>query len=273
MKLAVIIPVGYVDRHGYERNLYECVGSFAAFADQIYLAESLRDAPGLVELAAYRPNIRIVESDDARFEQDADGNEVYDYARVVDLLNITLDVARADGCDVAVQVACNWYIPTAVGAQLRAECEAMTEPWAWLYWRYQLAGQLFHTADRAPWIVNLHPGWRFKLQDRLIGPSGELAPEYEHGDWPERDVAALIDTPLELTVPELADKFNRIKCYQGLVAKRNPVFDWDYWRPYYARRFAAKKRDDATPVEAGRIIMARSTPDMASQIVLREMGL
>lgn len=271
MKLAVIIPVGYVDRHGYQRHLYECVGSFAAWADHVYLAESLREAPGLAELAAYRANISIVESDAARFEQDADGNEVYDYARVVDLLNVALEVATADGYDVVVQAACNWYITTRTMLALRAELAAMTEPWAWLYWRYQLAGQLFHCCDRAPWIINLHHGWRFKLQDRLIAPDGELAPEYEHGDWPERDAHAVIDPPLELTLAELTDKCNRIKCYQGLVPKRNPVFDWGYWGPYYVRRFAAKKRDDRPPAEIGRIIAQRSEAEFVSQIVLREI--
>jgi hypothetical protein len=277
LKLAVIIPVGYVDRHGYQRNLYECVASAASFADHVYLAESLRDAPGLAALAAYKSNISIVESDAARFARDSENNDIYDYARVVDLLNVALDTARSDGYNVAIQMACNWYITTKTQRLLRLEVRDLLdrgEPWAWLYWRYQLAGQMFHCGDRAPWVVNLQQGWRFALQDKLVSLDGtQFAPEYERGEWRERDGHAIIDTPLELTRDELRDKFNRIKCYQGLVPKRNPVFDWDYWGPYYVRRFGAKQRDDRAPVEAGRIIAQRSQADFVSQIVLRGMGL
>jgi len=50
MKVAAICPIGYVDRWGYQRHLYECLGSFASCADLVLLPESYRDAPGAAEL-------------------------------------------------------------------------------------------------------------------------------------------------------------------------------------------------------------------------------
>jgi hypothetical protein len=276
VKLAVIIPVGFVDRHGYQRHLYECVGSFAGF-DRLYLAESLRVAPGLAELAQ-ATGATIVEDEACRFEITPDGAERYDYGQVNALRNVALDRARADGCDAVFEAACNWYAPPDVVVNIRLNAEVMLAadlPWAWLYWRYQLAGQLYHTGDRAPWLVNLHYGYQYTPQDWLVGPDGGRTAGYEHGDWVARDNVALIDCPLEMTLDELRDKSNRVRCYQDLVPKRNPVFDWNYWRAYYVRRFgpAMKTFSDEALQGVGRIVAARSQPDFISQIVLREMGL
>jgi hypothetical protein len=274
VKIAVIIPVGWIDRWGYDRYLHECVGSFAERADMTILVGSHRETPGVGALLAACPRTSFLCDERTWFKQDASGGEVFDFTLVNAAENLALDEARQAGCDVALQASSNWYVPLPAWVRIAARCAIMLEsnaPFAPLYIRYQLGGVLFHCNLMYPWIVNLHRDWRFWPVASLWGPDSWERMEY--GDYSAHDGGAVIDVPLEITVDELAGKCNYFRCYNDLLPKRPKVFDWDYWRKYYVAKFGQKVPSADALQGVGVAVMEKARPDFVSAVVLKELGL
>ncbi len=275
MKTCVICPIGFVDRWGYQRHLYEYIGSFAAGADLILLSESYRDAPLATELAARFPGVFLVSDERTWFKLDENRREIFDFENLNTCANIGLDIAREADCDVAIQISSNWYVLPDVWNEITERCGRMLDagrPFDWLAGRYQLGGVLFHTDIRYPWIINLHNDWRYALVGSAVSAEGERA-SLERGDLREYDAEAIVDVPLEITVEEMAGKMNVFRCYHDLMPKRKPVFDWDFWRGYYVAKFGKMIRSEEIPSGVGVIVAAANRPEFASSIVLGEMGL
>jgi hypothetical protein len=273
VKVAVIIPVGWIDRWGYERYLYECVGSFAHYADATILAGSHRETPGVKALLSACPRTAFVCDARTWFSLDAGGNEVFDFNRVNAAENVALDVAREAGCDVALQASSNWYVTGSAWERIATRCTTMLlsdAPYAPLYIRYQLGGVLFHCNLMYPWIVNLRRDWRFVPVASVRGTGGGMMLEYD--DYSAFDGEAVVDVPLEITVDELRDKTTYNRGYHDLSPKHPETFDWDYWRAYYVKKFGLKVRTHERPAGIGETIAAASRPEFVSNIVLRELG-
>jgi len=106
---------------------------------------------------------------------------------------------------------------------------------------------------------------RFSM-DSLVVEETEIV-WMERGDF-RPDAPPVVDVQLEMTVEDLADKMNFIRCYSDLVPKRKPVFEWDYWFPYYVKKFEAKRRAGAGGGATFSAIARKSRPEFVSHRVL-----
>jgi hypothetical protein len=96
---------------------------------------------------------------------------------------------------------------------------------------------------------------------------------WEYGQWQTHTDEAMVDVPLEMSVEDLADKLNDFRCYHDLMPKRNPVFDWSYWRGYYSHKFGQKSVSGEELSPMGKRIAAISQPHFVSHTVLQEIGI
>lgn len=249
MKLAIICPIGNLDCHGYQHVYQTCIASMAAFADAIYVPHSTRNRAGVDELIMTYDDIVYIGDERTWFEMGESG-ERFDLLRLRENVNLALDMARADGFDVALCVEVNQYVPIAAREPLRKECElvlAMDQPYGWLYRRDQLASVTFHASLRRPWIFNLAYSARLEIPDGAKVGDGPLI-QHARGNWPEDSAVAVVDCALEMSMDDLRDKLEFFRFYSEFVSKRPTRFDWAYWREYSVNKFR-QKQPDKTPLD------------------------
>jgi len=266
MKIAAIVPIGYLDRMGYQHVWYECVGSIASFADHVYLVSSVRE-PGATFAQS---NVTMISDEATWFARTPEGAEWFDAYKVMENVNSAAHLAASEGYDVGVCLMVNNYVPVEARAILRWRCEGVAEhPGVvhFLYRRDQLGDQMFGASVQLPFMVNLHRDtWRFST-DSLVLDSGVIM-KMVRGDWPNHDAEAIVDVQLEMTVDDLRDKQTFIRNYRDLVPKRPAGWDWDYWRHYYVEKFRQKRRAGTVTDPTGLAIAAKSRPDFVSHEVL-----
>jgi len=273
MKIAAIVPIGYLDRMGYQHVWYECVGSIASFADHVYLVSSVRE-PGAVFTQS---NVTLISDEATWFARTPEGAEWFDAYRVMENVNSAAHLAASEGYDVGICLMVNNYVPDGTGKWLRACCEGMLLKgfaFEYLYRQDQLGDQLFSASVRLPFIVNLHLQYvRFSADSLEVG--GSLGDLYmmERDDFRASDFEAIVDVQLEMTVDDLREKQTFIRNYRDLVPKRPAGWDWDYWRHYYVEKFRQKRRAGTVTDPTGLAIAAKSRPDFVSHEVLGELGI
>jgi hypothetical protein len=276
MKLAAICPIGNLNRMGYQNVAEPCINSMAEFADRVYLVQSMRDDDDAFLWALDRwNNIEVVAGWHTYMARNVDGTQRFNSMRILENCNVGLKEAREEGCDAAVVLFSNNYIPEPSMEPLKRALKTMLsrgDPWAWHYRMDQLAGQLFHASVMMPFLVNLHSRPLMRIAfDAITDEQGVW--KMKRGNFSECDGRAIVDVQLEMTVEDLAEKMNFIRCYADLVPKRSPVFSWDgYWRKYYIEKFKRKAKSDAPLSPTGQRIAELCEPDFVSREVLGALG-
>lgn len=278
MKIALICPIYNLDRFGYQYTADLCIPSLAAFADRLYLIQS---CPDLYNDPAWRyrsAKVEVIDNEYTRFDLG-----LFDVAQYQQNILMGLTRARRDGCDVAINVSCNWYIPEDVGKTLRSIIQGMVDlpaAYAYLCVRYQLADRLSNVAVRHPSILNLRAGagWTFGVTDNLIRGDEVLTSDRTgrnaFGDGVHiANRTAVIDAGYNLTLKDLEDKITFVRGYSDILRKRPAEWDRDYWHDYYLHKVAAMpfSNDELSPV--GQQIAERCGPDFLSTQLIKELGL
>lgn len=270
VKIAVVCPLGYLDRHGYQNVYRACIASMAAFADELYLVQSVNDRTGIDELIMQYDNITLISGLNTYFEVE-NGKPLFDLLRIRDNVNIGIDAAADDDYDVALCVEVNQYVPVHVRDPLGLECAEVRDhdqPYGWLYRRDQLADKTFIPNLRRPWIFNLNFGARLEIPD---GASfdGKMIHHIRHA-WPEYNNISIVDCALEMTAKDLQDKLEFFRFYHEFCSKRPTSFDLEYWRQYSIAKFHQKQLDGEPLDVYGRAIagVAALHPDFMSHDVL-----
>lgn len=275
MKIVVNIPVGPLDRMGYQYNYAIAIESAARFADHVYVMSSTRD--DAVARAAVAPyaNVSLISDANTWFELDAEGREYYRMARFEEALDYIEEVARAAGFDALLMIHINHYIPVAAHEALRRDCAAMLaagDLFAWLYKRHLFADQLYHADQRRPYILNLTTDpLKLVAPDTLINQrTGERTPS-ESGDYSACDARAIVDFPLEQTVADLAESRRFLDHYYD-VHPATPVFNPQNYFVRLMERYGERQATGEPVDDFGRQVMKNHRPDFISAIFLRQQA-
>ena len=273
MKIGILCPVGPLDRYGYQHIYLPVVQSLSAFATCIYMYSTTRNRANVDSLLACFPKVEYISNEDTWFDVDSDGNEVFSNKKGESNANLILTRMREDGMDCSITICINQYVPDKARERLRQLCKDMLEagrPFEWLYKRYQLGNRLFHTDTRVPWILNLQVDNPFLIRaDSIHHRDGRERYKIEHGDFRSKDHVAIVDCPMEMTLQDLADVKNFVRCYSELNPQVNPRFDWNEYLPYYVRKFNAKIMSDEPLDPTGEAIARNSTSDFVCWILLK----
>lgn len=71
---AVLCPIGPLGRFGYQYNRLHTIGSYSAFADNVYLNSSKRNDRHHDEIVNAFDNVTIISYERSCFDTDTDGN-------------------------------------------------------------------------------------------------------------------------------------------------------------------------------------------------------
>ena len=81
-----------------------------------------------------------------------------------------------------------------------------------------------------------------------------------------------VDVPFEITLEDLENRLNFVRCYSDVLPKRDPVFDWNYWRLYYLDKLN-QKNPSSSPLDGyGRRIANNTKPDYLSHYFLKVLA-
>ena len=263
VRIAAVVPVGYLDRMGYQHTWPVCRDNLLDAVDDHVFVDSVRRPPldgrGL-----------WISGPETWFARQPNGSYWFDAHRVMENVNVGVGCAGAMNCDAALVLMCNNYIPdadliyNAAEAMLEAD-----EPFAYYYRMDQLAGKMFGPSVRLPWLVNLRHRADLRFSVDCLVVDGEIV-GMERGDYSLDAGPLVVDVQLEMTVGDLAEKMNFIRCYSDLVPKRRRVFEWGYWFRYYVDKFR-RKRAVGVMTPTGVVIASNSQPDFVSHAVLEAL--
>ena len=261
MKLAAVVPIGYLDRQGYQYHAETCLRSLGALADQVVVVPSIRD-----QVIPARRGLTTLD-DPALYFEIAGDQPVFDLGRVKANQQAGFEWAAAQGYDAALLMSVNHYVPVTARGVLRQHADDLIRTdlaWAWVYARMQRGNTLYQPHVRLPYLVNLHHAVAVcPAPDALRLDGADMTREY--GDYAGQP--ALVDTALELTEPDLAAKMTFVRNYREHSANRPATYTWDYYRHYYARKFGNLTASADPLDEYGRAVAERHRSDFISALI------
>jgi hypothetical protein len=281
MKIAAIVPIGPLDKWGYQYIYQPCIESIVAFADKVYLVNSTRENniwPTCKRLNAledtYKKQIKVISNLSTLFSLDDNHKEYFESEQVAQNANKGLRMARIDGYDIGVYIDINQYVPEPAQKPLREYCYEVLRcgtTHGWLYRRDQLVDRTFHSSLRRPWIFNLHSDAEVSNPDGAIWDGKRTL--HQRGFFFGHDYKAIVDCPLEMTLEDMDAKFTAFRMYRDLVPKR-PKYSWEYMREYSINKFRQKNIDPLAKLDKfGRMIadISTSRPDFLSHEILEAL--
>ena len=274
MRIGILCSVGPLDRYGYQYNYFTVVENLSSFAERVYLSSSTRNRTNVDSLLTRFPNVEYISNENTWLDVDSSGKELFSSRKLESIAEFSLEQMKQDGIDCAIVIHINQYIQDRAREPLKQLCRDMLKagrPFEWLYKRYQLGNRLFHTDTRVPWILNLQVDNPFVIRaDSIHHRDGRERYTIEHGDFRSKDHVAIVDCPMEMTLQDLADVKNFVRCYSELNPQANPRFDWDVYLPYYVRKFNTKIMSDEPLDPTGEAIARNSTSDFVCWILLKQ---
>lgn len=274
-KIAFICPVGPLDKWGYQNSFPSCLINLSEFADQLYLVNSDYNNE-MTRLEPYRFNrqkVTWISTPNTWFNRKTGWNAVQ-YANNI---RVGCERAREDGYDVAVNVSCNWYAPLSAQVIMEKWWQYMVdtgEPYDQIYVRYQVGHHLMGASVCFCSALNLRikNTWQFTATDGLTNHVGhELFAVRKN--WSKYNHVSFVDTGYELSLDDLRDKLNFVRCYSDLIPSRSPEFDWTYWHDYYRAKVGAMPRSDDILIDIGKDIADRGDETFLSRILEKELEL
>lgn len=277
MRIAVLCSTGPLDRYGYQHIYSPVIENLSAFATRVYLYSTTRSRENVDGLLARLSNVEYVSNEATWFDADDSGVKVFKLTKIYDNLNLALEHARRDGMDCSFTISINQYIPENTWDGLRKLCQDMltTErPFEWFYRRSQLGNRLFHTDTRQPHLFNLQIDNPYRhacydaIEHRHTHQRHKISRVDSLSNLRAKDHIATVDCPLEMTLQDMADKMDFIRCYSDVNPEAEPNFDWNTYFPYYAKKFSSKIISQDPLDATGKTIARNSRGDFVSWVIL-----
>lgn len=266
MKIAVVCPIGNLNRFGYWRNARLCLESWLAVGD-LFLIESSRAVAPLAVPS------RVIQEESTLMTLD-NGAEIFDYRIIAANANRGMGEARALGYDVAVTICVNWYVEQEAARRIVEKCQRLPACgmiYDFLHRRLQMADRLFDSDLRSIAMFDLHQARGSVV--KVLADQAELngiSIFRQRDDYTIFNAESYIDTEFELTTDELQDKLIDVRNYEDILSKRHGV-TWRYWLDYYQRRAAELTDSREALGDVGRRIVANHPAGAFSDWLLEQM--
>lgn len=231
MKIAIVCPIGDLNRFGYWRNARVCLESWKVLGDLFLIHSSRTAIPFRVEAEYIRGKNTLMKM--------VDDQEWFDHRLVADNTNVGIEAARKAGYDVAITICVNWYVEQPAAQHIEHVCQDMLldkRTHEFLYRRIQIGERLFSADLETIAIVNLQQvkGNVVRVLVDRIEIDGQSITGLR-GNFSHFDSEAYIDCEYEITLDEFKAKVADTRNYEDILPKRHGV-DWAYWERYYRAR-------------------------------------
>ncbi len=273
MKIAVICPIGPLDRYGYQHIYEPVVKNLSTFATTVYIISTTRNRANVDSLLNRFSNIIYISNETTWYDLNDKGLEDFSLKRLYENIDLAIQTAKHDGMDCSLTMSVNQYIPEWARNPLKKVCQNMLEarkPFDWYYRRNQLANSLFHTDYRIPDIYNLKIDNPYhKCIDGIEHKSKNKQYKIDKGNFFFKNSVATVDCGLEMTLQDMSEKYNYVRCYSDIRPGESSQFDWEHFRLYFLNKFGSKILSNDPLDSTGEEIAQRSRSDFVSWIILQ----
>ena len=155
VKIASCIPIGALDKFGYQYIWRESIAIQARAFDKVYLYSTTRDN---IDIELNIENVELVIDDDALLEHDESGNEVFSIYKIYNAYNNCLCKAKNDGMDFVLCSAINFYIDDINSVNMRKYLKGIKKnqkPFGYFAKAFQLYNKVCYPNSLIPLIANL----------------------------------------------------------------------------------------------------------------------
>lgn len=268
MKLAIICPIGNLNRFGYWRIAEPCLTSWLSLGDLFLIHSSRTNLPFKIAATIIRDSRTLMQIEDGHGER-------FDYHLVADNANLGIEAARQAGYDCALTICVNWYIEDKAGHAVIEKYQRMIREgrfFDFLFRRIQVGEYLFDSDRKSIVMFNLG-----KVKDNVVkvlvdcAQFGSMPVTASRGDFSAWNGEAYIDCEFELTLDEMKEKLADVRNYEDILAKRHGA-DWSFWEQYYAQRAGQMRMSDDALGTIGRHIATLHQKDSLGNWVLNQMA-
>jgi len=155
VKIASCIPIGALDKYGYQYTWKEALANQANTFDKVYLYTTTRDN---IDLTLDFDNVELIIDDGVLLDVDENGNETFSIYKIYNAYNLSLQKARLDGFDFVLCSAINSYIDDENSKNMREYFRILklnNEPFGYFAKAFQLYDKVCYPNSLLPFVVNL----------------------------------------------------------------------------------------------------------------------
>lgn len=155
VKIASCIPIGALDKYGYQYIWREALAIQAGAFDKVYVYSTAREN---IDLDLNIANVELVIDDNVLLELDEHGNEVFSIYKIYNAYNNSLRKAKDDGMDFVFCSSINMYIDAINAKNMRKYLNDIKEerkPFGYYAKAFQLYDKICYPNSLLPLIANL----------------------------------------------------------------------------------------------------------------------
>jgi len=269
MKIGLIVPIGNLKKYGYQYNFEIILRNQVDFADEVVVVSSSRE--NSEKLFSKLKKIQFISTSKTWFETKK-GHEIFSYEKLIENINLGLEILKRDGCQVAMQIHINQYIPQSSVKKLKSHFSTMIKEgkkYEWLYKKYQLGDLIFDADKKLPWILNLTTDNPYQYRpDAITNPGNKNLVQIESGNYKKYNRLALIDMMGEYTMKDAGDFY----CFThqenlkitGRAIKKKPSFNYEQWFGYHLNKINHKSLSRETLDKTGEEILSKRRSNFLS---------
>lgn len=151
-RIAAVVPIGPIDRMGYQYNYELCLRNLAKNFDFVYLISNKSQDIKTFGLK----NVVVIMNENTLFKIH-NNVEIFDMQQIFDNVHIAMNQAKKDGNHYAVQLSINNYVENGFRSAILTEIKKKltNKAWGWLYKAYQVRDEITEPSVRVPYIINL----------------------------------------------------------------------------------------------------------------------
>jgi hypothetical protein len=271
MKIGIILPIGDLNKFGYQYISDLIISNLEEFGDHIFAISTSRN--NRKDFFSAFKKTSFVSNEETWFEL-VDGCEVFSFEKLIENINLGLSICKERNFDAAVQIHINQYIPESSRIDLKKSIEKMIEEekkFEWLYKKYQCGQMIFNADTRVPWILNLNVKNPYVYEADAISSreTNETIP-IENGNHRKFNKQAITDVFGEFNSEDAKNvhDFTRLgknKLHEKTYSSfRFPPFDEESWFKYYQYKFNEKVISKETMDKFGMQILSRRKNNFVS---------
>ncbi len=270
MKIGIILPIGDLNKYGYQYNSDLVIKNLENFADKLVIISSSPNNDA--KLFQDNKKIIYISNDKTWFDKEND-TEIFSYTKLLLNINLGLDILKKEGVDAVVQIHINQFIPSLSWKNILEKITKMInkgEHYSWLHKKYQCGEMLFNSDVKVPWIINTS----IKNNPYIYGPDAIINTLTQkeirigNGNFKKFNNESIVDVFGEYTKKDAEDLYEFTQLQTTKLADKEvtaiPHFDYSNWLKYYMHKFNNKTLLKETMDQTSEQILSRRKANFVS---------
>ncbi|MFB0979581.1 MAG: hypothetical protein QMC62_01525 [Alteromonadaceae bacterium] len=155
VSVACCIPIGALDRYGYQYIWKEALANHSQAFDKVYLYTTTR---ANVDLNIEFDNVEFIIDDEVLLDIDENELETFSIYKIYNAYNLSVERAKNDGIDFVVCSAINSYLDDDNSLNMRIylnKLKANNQPFGYFAKAFQLYDKICYPNSLLPFIINV----------------------------------------------------------------------------------------------------------------------